>query len=105
MMTKALIVKDDYVVFSNSVPMIYEDSSFTMDAILMNFIQAQKSDIIYGSLFCNEAPSFIVAQAIVAAELSKVVYQESELNDDQKKAIDLMEQYSIVVVNNSNIIL
>ena len=105
MITKALIVKDDYVVFSNSVPLLYEDNAITMDATLMTLVKSQKSDVIHGSLFCNEAPSFAVAQSIVAAELKKVVYQNGELNEDQKKAIDLMERYSIVVIYNPDIIL
>lgn len=105
MMTKAVIVKDDYIVFSDSIPIFHSDETMIMDAILMAFIKTQKVDIIHGWVFCNEAPSMTTAQAIIAAELSKVIYQNEELNEEQRAAIDLMEQYNIVVIHNPNILL
>lgn len=105
MMTKAAIVKDDYIVYSSSIPLIYEDTPMACNAILTVLVKAPKDEIAHGALYCNEAPRMVSAQAIIAAELAKVVYQEEALDSEQRAAIDMLEQYSVVVVHNSNILL
>lgn len=103
MVNRAVIVKDDYIVYGSSNKLIPNDETFTYPAFLAAFVRARKRDIIGGVMFLDDAPTLIGAQSAADAELSKVVYAKAASTPEQIAALQLLEQLGIETKYNPDI--
>ena len=103
MVNRAVIVKDEYIVYASSHKLIPGDEAFIYPATLAAFVRARKQDIIHGTMFVDECPSLNGAKAIADAELDKVIYAKPAESTDQVAAIQLLEQLGITTKYNPNI--
>lgn len=103
MVNRAVIVKDEYIVYANSNKLVPDNDDFTYPAALAALVRARKQDIIHGIMFVDDAISLNGAQAVADAELSKVVYAKPAQTMDQVAALQLMEQLGIETKYNPNI--
>ena len=77
MVNRAVIVKDEYIVYASSNKLVPDNEDFTYSAALAAFVRARKQDIIHGVMFVDDAISLNGAQAVADAELSKVIYAKN----------------------------
>lgn len=103
MVNRAVIVKDEYIVYAGSNKLVPDNDDFTYPAALAALVRARKQDIIHGVMFVDDAISLNGAQAVADAELSKVVYAKPAQTMDQVAALQLMEQLGIETKYNPNI--
>lgn len=103
MVNRAVIVKDEYIVYASSNKLVPDNDEFTYSAALAAFVRARKQDIIHGVMFTDDAISLNGAQAVADAELSKVVYAKPAQTLDQVAALQLLEQLGIETKYNPNI--
>ena len=101
MVNRAVIVKDEYIVYASSNKLVPDNDDFTYPAALAALVRARKQDIIHGIMFVDDAISLNGAQAV--AELSKVIYAKPAQTMDQVAALQLMEQLGIETKYNPNI--
>lgn len=103
MVNRAVIVKDEYIVYASSNKLVLDNDDFTYPAALAALVRARKQDIIHGVMFVDDAISLNGAQAVADAELSKVIYAKPAQTMDQVAALQLMEQLGIETKYNPNI--
>lgn len=105
MITKAVIVKDDFIV-SQEIEYIYQgEITVNCDAILKAFMASRASEIEDGILYATGCPGFTAVGMIIAAKLSKVIYNREPIDSDEMCAIQLLKENGIITVYNPNIIL
>lgn len=103
--TKAIIVKDDFVV-SQEIKHVYRgDITVDCNAIMMAFLASRKSEVNKGILFANGCASLTEASLIISAELVKAVFSKEPETSDEMCAIELLRENNITVVVNPSIIL
>lgn len=105
MITKAAIVKGDYIV-SKEIEYIYDNQiSVNCNAILMSLMAGSPEEIEGGTIYTTGCPSLTEVGMIIAAKLTKVVYSREPLDSDELCAIQLLLDNNIEAVCNPNIIL
>lgn len=105
MITKAAIVNDDFIVIKE-MEHIYEGQIIVnCNAISMAFMAARPEEVEGGILYATGCPELTVAGMIIAAKLSKVVYNREPLDSDELCAIELLKENGIITIYNPNIIL
>lgn len=105
MITKAVIVKGDFIV-AQEIEYIYEGQiTVNCDAILKVFMASRSSEIEGGILYATGCPDLTASGMIIAAKLAKVVYNHMAITSDEMCAIELLKQNNIEVIYNPDIIL
>jgi len=101
----AVIVKDDFIV-SQEIEYIYEGQlTVQCNAILKAFLASRQSEVEGGILFVTGCPGLTSVSLIIAAKLSKVVYNREPADSDEMCAIELLRERGIETVCNPSIIL
>ena len=104
MVNRAVIVKDDFIVYGSSHKLIPSDTEeFTYSACLSAFVASKKEDVMGGTMYLDDAPSSNGAMAIIEAELKKVVYGKPAKTENQIMAIQMLEHVGIETKYNPNI--
>lgn len=105
MITKAVIVNNNFIV-SQEIEYIYEGQiTVNCDAILKAFMASRQSEVEGGVLYATGCPGLVAVGMIVAAKLTKVVYNREPIDSDELCAIELLKENGIITVCNPNIIL
>ena len=105
MLTKAVIVNNDFIVYQE-IEYIYEGQiTVNCDAILKAFMASRASEIEGGVLYATGCPGLTAAGMIIAAKLVKVVYNREPISSDELCALELLKENNIMVICNPNIIL
>lgn len=79
--------------------------NFTYEATNEALALAKREDIIGGYIFLSSAPTLDSAKAIISAGIKKVIYKTPVENEDEAAACQLLEQYCIPAIYNSEIII
>lgn len=107
MVHKAVLVGPQRMtlVCANSEDLVPGDESFCYEAPLAALVLARKKDVKDGVMFMDACPSLNCAKALVSAELGQVVYAKPPESEDETAALQLLEQYNIPALFNSEIIM
>ena len=105
MITKAVIVKDDFIVSQEIKHVYHGDITVDCNAIMMAFLASRKSEVSKGTLFANGCASLTEASLIISAELVKAVFSREPETSDEMCAIELLKESNVTVVINPSIIL
>ena len=105
MITKAVIVNDNFIV-SQEIEYIYQGQiKVNCDAILKAFMASRSSEVEGGILYVTGCPDLADSGMIIAAKLSKVIYNRTAITSDEMCALELLKEHNIEVIYNPNIIL
>lgn len=105
MINQAIIVNNDFVVCQDTEHIYEGDFVVNCNAIMKVFMASRPEEVEGGTLFASGCASLPEASLIIAANLTKVVFNREPLDSDELCAIELLKEKNISVVVNPNIII